>query len=108
MALVLNLFKDLKNGIAVGNAFGIVERPVSQPPKLPALGTGASFLRPGQSIANCLLLSGRQTVHKFNNLQGDCAHERTFAELVWGVKRVANPVRQSTGWIVGIGTSRNA
>jgi len=97
MALILDLFEDLKNGIVVGNAGGIEIRTVRQPWKLSPLRPDADGRPPGQSITNGLLILVRQAFHEFNDVQGDHTHESTFAEFRRDVKRfpTSENVRQT-------------
>jgi len=77
----LDLGKDLKDAMIVGNAVWIMERPISKPLKLTAFGIGERLPLCGQSFANDLLVFQRQAFQQFNDMQGRRTHEGTFAEF---------------------------
>lgn len=97
MAFLLNLFEDLKNRVIIGNAAGIEVRAIRLTRELSPLDTGANHRLPGQSIANCPLILGRQAFHELNDMQGDRTHHSTFAEFRRDVKGFprSRTVRQS-------------
>jgi hypothetical protein len=86
MAVIFNLPENLKNRVIVGEAGGIVKRPVGQTFELAAPGKDRSFRLSGQSVAHGLLVRGRQAFHQFNDVQRKGAHPGTFAEIGRGVK----------------------